>query len=207
MSKKVYLFSLVMLALTFVSCEETKEVSKYDNWQPRNESFIDSIANIYATAPNHGGIQRIDLKTAPGDYIYYKVKEVGADQNADSPKYLNYVKVHYKGKNILNEVFDGTFKGANPIVGDIEHEGTGEGDSTPAVLEVKIPLGSQDGGLITGWVEVLQRMKKGDRWEVYIPWQYAYGNQNKSTQIPAYSALIFDMILLDFSAKKEDLEK
>ena len=33
MSKKIYLLSLVLLALAFVSCSETEEVGKYDNWR------------------------------------------------------------------------------------------------------------------------------------------------------------------------------
>ena len=45
MSKKIYLFSLVLLALTFTACSETEEAGRYDNWQARSEAFIDSIAN------------------------------------------------------------------------------------------------------------------------------------------------------------------
>ena len=33
MSKKIYLFSLVLLALTFTACSETEEAGRYDNWQ------------------------------------------------------------------------------------------------------------------------------------------------------------------------------
>ena len=33
MSKKIYLFSLVLLALAFVSCSETEEEGKFANWQ------------------------------------------------------------------------------------------------------------------------------------------------------------------------------
>ena len=44
MSKKIYLFSLVLLALAFTACSETETVDKYDNWRSRNESFIDSVA-------------------------------------------------------------------------------------------------------------------------------------------------------------------
>ena len=47
MSKKIYLFSLVLLALTFTACSETEEAGRYDNWQARSEAFIDSIANVY----------------------------------------------------------------------------------------------------------------------------------------------------------------
>ena len=37
MSKKIYLFSLVLLALAFVSCSETEEEGKFANWRARNE--------------------------------------------------------------------------------------------------------------------------------------------------------------------------
>ena len=56
MSKKIYLFSLVLLTLAFVSCSETEEVGKYDNWRARNEAYIDSLANVYATASGRGGL-------------------------------------------------------------------------------------------------------------------------------------------------------
>ncbi len=35
MSKKIYLFSLVLLALTFTACSETEEAGRYDNWRAR----------------------------------------------------------------------------------------------------------------------------------------------------------------------------
>ena len=109
MSKKIYLFSLVLLALAFVSCSETEEVGKYDNWRARNEAFIDSLANVYATAADKGGLDRTEMLTAPGNYIYYKVMPSMTDHvvKAGSPKYTDYVKVYYKGTNILGEYFDG----------------------------------------------------------------------------------------------------
>ena len=53
MSKKIYLFSLVLLALTFTACSETEETGRYDNWRARSEAFIDSIANVYALSLIH----------------------------------------------------------------------------------------------------------------------------------------------------------
>ena len=44
MSKKIYLFSLVLLALAFVSCSETEEEGKFANWRARNEAFLYNIA-------------------------------------------------------------------------------------------------------------------------------------------------------------------
>ena len=49
MNKKIYLLPLLLLVALFTtSCEQTKEVGKYDNWQARSEAFIDSIADVYA---------------------------------------------------------------------------------------------------------------------------------------------------------------
>ena len=64
MSKKIYLFSLVLLALTFTACSETEEAGRYDNWQARSEAFIDSIANVYNSAENKALPFRQRLETA-----------------------------------------------------------------------------------------------------------------------------------------------
>ena len=181
MSKKIYLFSLVLLALAFVSCSETEEVGKYDNWRARNEAFIDSLANVYATASGRGGLERIEMLTAPGNYIYYKEMEPMTDHvvKAGNPKYTDYVKVYYKGTNIVD--------GKDPS----------EGDSPTTIFQVS--------GVITGWGEVLQRMEVGDRWKVYIPWDYAYGSSG-TTGILGYSALVFDITLLDFANTEAELK-
>jgi FKBP-type peptidyl-prolyl cis-trans isomerase FklB len=47
---------------------------------------------------------------------------------------------------------------------------------------------------IIGWVTALQQMKMGDRWEVYIPSDLAYGDYG-STGIPGFSTLVFDISL------------
>lgn len=195
MSKKIYLLSIVLMALAFVSCSDTKEEDRYANWRKRNEAFIDSVANVYDTKPGHGGLSRIEMLSASGTYIYYKVKESAPAENTSSPKFTDYVKVYYKGTNILGEIIDGNFKGKDPVEG--ENTDPGIGDSTPTEFKAN--------DLIQGWTEALQRMKVGDRWEIYIPWKYAYGNVNRSSLIPAYSALVFDLKLLGFSNDKTDL--
>ena len=47
MNKKIYLLPLLLLALIFVSCEETKEATKFDNWRARNEGYIDSLKTVF----------------------------------------------------------------------------------------------------------------------------------------------------------------
>ena len=34
-------------------------------------------------------------------------------------------------------------------------------------------------GVIKGWIEILQLMRKGDHWKVYIPSELAYGPAGK----------------------------
>ena len=55
MSKKIYLFSLVLLALTFTACSETEEVGKYDNWQARSGGFLGGIWGVFLGGGKWGG--------------------------------------------------------------------------------------------------------------------------------------------------------
>ena len=96
MSKKIYLFSLVLLALTFTACSETEETGRYDNWRARSEAFIDSIANVYAGQQN-GSITVTDKKErlypftdlTNGQTIYAK-KRISRDgvKDDDKPVYF-----------------------------------------------------------------------------------------------------------------------
>ena len=194
MSKKIYLFSLILLALAFVSCEETEEVGRYDNWRARNEAFIDSLENVYETVPGRGGLEQFSMYIDPERFIYYKVKtpvttdKLNQDMIGRRPTSASTVTTYYKGMNILRERFDG-FSGDNP---NLNESNANEGETKASSFEL--------GSVISGWQEALQHMVVGDRWEIYIPWQYAYGSTGNSegqVEILGYSALIFDLQLLD----------
>jgi len=51
----------------------------------------------------------------------------------------------------------------------------------------------------------LMYMHKGDCWRVYIPYQLGYGSQTKNA-IPAYSTMIFDLILIDYVTGTDKLD-
>lgn len=184
MNKKIYLIPLVLLALLFASCEETKEVSKYENWQPRNQAFLDSLQNVYDTKPDHGELKYFVPFTDPNMKIFYK--EIDANTTGVRPVIPDAVSVFYRGKLYTGQKFDENFTEENPgLFDDFDNFWVNPiNDEYPPYT---IP--------ITGWIETLQQMRVGERWIVYLPWQMGYGTGgNKS--IPGYSVLVFDMQLV-----------
>ena len=47
--------------------------------------------------------------------------------------------------------------------------------------------------VIKGWTEAMQLMKQGDKWELYIPSELAYGERGAGGVIPPGAALQFQM--------------
>ncbi len=183
MHNRLFIALATIYALLLCSCQETSETSIYDNWQTRNEAFIDSLYDVYTTHSDHGGLDTIHTLTYPSQYLFYKklspVSDVPGYVYDPEQKPLDQsssVDVYYKGYNILGEYFDG-FSGSAPTVFD-----------APTTFSVVY------GSVVTGWWEVLQRMGLGERWEVYIPWNFGYGSSG-SGSILGYSTLIFDMQL------------
>lgn len=100
--------------------------------------------------------------------IYYKVLKNG-NQKTVSPNRGSVVNVHYTGKTINGKIFDSSRGGVAPA------------------------FRLRD--LIPGWIIALQQMKVGDKWELYIPAEQAYGRFNQPG-IPGGSTLIFEIELL-----------
>jgi FKBP-type peptidyl-prolyl cis-trans isomerase FklB len=87
-----------------------------------------------------------------------------------TPQATSTVTAHYTGKLIDGTVFDSSI-GGQPL---------------------EIPVN----GVIKGWTEALQKMKVGDKWELYIPATLAYGDRGAPPAIPPNSALVFEVELL-----------
>ncbi len=107
--------------------------------------------------------------TASG--LQYKVITKGT--GTESPKDTNTVKVHYRGTFIDGQEFDSSYKRNEPI---------------------EFPLNQ----VIKGWTEGLQLMRVGDKYEFYIPYELAYGEEGREGGIPPASVLIFEVELLGF---------
>merc|ERR1711877_71433 len=51
--------------------------------------------------------------------------------------------------------------------------------------------------VIKGWTEAMQLMVEGDKWEMYIPYELAYGEGGSPPKIPGKSTLIFTMEIVE----------
>ena len=101
--------------------------------------------------------------------LQYKVIKAG---QGEVPKATDEVEVIYEGRLIDGTVFDATSK-----------HGGAKTDKFRA------------GNLIKGWTEALTTMPVGSKWQIYIPYELAYG-ERQAGQIPPYSTLVFDLELV-----------
>ena len=182
MSKKIYLFSLVLLALAFVSCSETEEEGKFANWRARNEAFLDSLQQVY-DAKTDPELEFFVPFTDPGMKIFYK-RTVKNDEGR-RPVIPNVVSAYYRGSYYTGEVFDQNFTGKDP----------GDFDSPTEFWVNPISMSNPPHIIpVDGWIEKLQRMRTGERWTVYLPWDMGYGTSDRDG-MPGYSVLVFDIKL------------
>ena len=206
---KTICFVLPLAALLFASCEEVQEPGKYDNWQARNEAYIDSIAHETkilvakeedADQMSVGQLFRIkdDLASTTGTEVYIYCKKIVANTEGRRPIYTETVSTYYYGTLITGEKFDGTFNGYSAI----DQEIPSPPDKVVTEFDWTADFAINNSSLRTGWKAALQLMKTGERWMVYLPYQSAYGTSG-SGSIPGYSALAFDLILDDIVTDEE----
>ncbi|MEM7195991.1 MAG: FKBP-type peptidyl-prolyl cis-trans isomerase [Pseudomonadota bacterium] len=88
------------------------------------------------------------------------------------PTATDTVVVHYQGTLIDGTVFDSSYSRGEPAT---------------------FPLS----GIIPGWQEILQLMRAGDKWEVVIPPQLAYGERGAGASIGPNETLVFEIELLE----------
>lgn len=112
--------------------------------------------------------KRDNVVTLPSGLQY----EVITEAIGQKPVATDKVKVHYHGTLIDGTVFDSSVRRGEP--------------ATFGVTQV-----------IQGWVEALQLMPVGSKWKLYIPYNLAYGEQGAGQMIAPYSALIFEVELLE----------
>jgi FKBP-type peptidyl-prolyl cis-trans isomerase FklB len=108
--------------------------------------------------------------TLPSGLQYKVITQGTGPKPVDGQK----VTTHYRGTLIDGKVFDSSYDRGQP--------------ATFGVNQV-----------IAGWTEALKLMPVGSKWELYIPYNLAYGERAMGANIPAYSALIFEIELLEIA--------
>jgi FKBP-type peptidyl-prolyl cis-trans isomerase FklB len=142
-----------------------------------NETLKNAMAKIQAE--KHGPVMEDGVKfleenakrdevTVTASGLQYRVMTSGSGK---SPAPTDQVTTHYHGKLLDGTVFDSSV----------------ERDS-PATFPVN--------GVIQGWQEALPMMKEGDKWELFIPFNLAYGENGAGGSIPPFATLIFEVELI-----------
>ncbi len=108
------------------------------------------------------------ITTASG--LQYIVLKEGTGEKPEGP--TTKVKVHYHGTNLDGEVFDSSVEKGTPY---------------ETALNRVIP----------GWTEGVQLMSVGSKYKFFIPQELAYGARQSGAKIKPFSALIFEVELLD----------
>jgi FKBP-type peptidyl-prolyl cis-trans isomerase FklB len=107
--------------------------------------------------------------------LQYKMLAKGQDSSAH-PTPLDFVKIHYRGSFVDGRVFDSSYQRGQPHI---------------------FPLNR----VIPGWVEALQLMTVGDKWQIFIPAYLAYGEMGFGQEIGPNMALVFEIELLGINEK------
>ena len=111
--------------------------------------------------------KREGIVTLPSG-LQYEILRKG---NGPIPTENDRVKVHYHGTLINGTVFDSSVDRKEPAVFGVNQ-------------------------VIAGWTEALKLMPVGSKWRLYVPYNLAYGSQDRGA-IKPFSTLIFDVELLD----------
>merc|ERR1711934_518077 len=109
--------------------------------------------------------------------LQYEVLRKGS--GTDHPTADSSCECHYEGTLIDGTEFDSSYKRGSP--------------TSFAPNQV-----------IKGWTEAMQLMVEGDKFELYIPSELAYGESGSPPKIPGGSALIFRMEIIKIKGNKVD---
>ena len=112
--------------------------------------------------------------------LQYKILTKGT---GEIPADTSYVQVNYKGTLIDGTEFDSSYKRKDK-----------DGKSQPATFRAN--------QVIKGWTEALTMMPVGSKWELYIPYDLAYGSRATGADIKPFATLIFEVELVGIGKKK-----
>jgi len=167
-----------------------------------------------------GVIKNEDLALGKMDANMYIQKEIQEAQNRQMAKQEEQLKEQYKDSIAAGEKFlaenaqkEGVITLPSGLQYEIIKRGSGpiptDTDRVRVLYEGKLldgtvfdsSLNRNDPAIfgvtqvIPGWTEALKMMPVGSKWRIYVPYDLAYGSQDRGT-IKPFSTLIFEVELL-----------
>lgn len=217
-----HLFVLLALTATMIgiacSCSDSNSDNnnEYANWQRRNDSYftsmrqiaLDSIRQAQADYGNQWeehtnwrtylsySLSAAATTNTPTDSVLVQIKNKGNGSGA--PLSTDSVRVFYLGRLIpTSEHPDGYI---------FDHSGQSNLPERIFNHITGVPTTFMVSNTVRGLATALQYMHIGDRWLVYVPYKLGY-DETERTGIPAYSTLVFDIELVQYSHKGSALPK
>lgn len=187
--KHYILIGLSLLA--FASCgEKSDAVEEFPDWRNKNEQFFEAA---YLSSDYDLKLRKYSLSdetaTKSTDYILVEKLSDGMALDSNTPYLNDTVQIHYVGTLLPSTTY------TTGYVFDKSYQ-------VPFNSETAVPRKFAVNGLVSGFTTALLNMHRGEHWRVTIPYQLGYGT-TVNDAIPAYSTLIFEIILEDFWTKKE----
>lgn len=173
--KKILHFALMLVCVLAVSSckdddtdEGVDEAYKLKNEAAFEEKLNDHSYSKWNSEANDGFVLAKLIKEGNGKQVYYNSR----------------VSVYFKGSLIDGTVFDQRL----------------QEDGVPFKCAVASAYANYNAtynpngyvSVLLGWTVALQNMKEGDKWEVWIPQQLAYGSIGYNSILP-YTTLIFEI--------------
>lgn len=174
----------LLSALAVVTSQPTDKMAKY--YKRTGQKFLDEKSKVVhvgsarlappgaredpfaRTVASHGpacGVQEEGVHKLPSGMLYRVLKEGKVKGKKTSPNIGDSCEVTYAGKLKDGTPFD-------------------SGTTSFAPNQV-----------IKGWTEALQLMCEGDKLELFIPYDMAYGERGSPPKIPPYNPLVFEVEL------------
>ena len=174
MKKSLYILPalIALVSLSIVSCDDNNTWESTYEWRDANEEWLNKQGLLL---DDEGELfyTRVVPQWNKSAYVYmHFFNDRSLTEGNLSPLYTSTISVKYIGRLYNDEPFDSSFLSTDSLFTS--------------------PLSE----LVPGWAIALENMRVGDSARVVIPYQLGYGTQS-SGSIPAYSALQFDIKLVD----------
>ena len=173
-------YSLALLiVLLMTSCKKDNENPYLETWKQQNEKAFNDLA----FNPDFTELRM------PGsaESIYYRIIQKGEGKRVF---YNSRAEVYYKGWFVV------TNADMNKTAGTVfDYRLFNDGITFKLAVSEQAIDNNVYPLVITGWSIALQYMVEGDKWEVWIPYRYAYGEAGQGS-IPGFSTLAFEIELI-----------